>query len=94
MASLPDPPRSAWTALREAFADPETRAIFCTRGGYGSNYLLENFGSAPEIPKLFVGFSDLTSIEIFLWQKFRWVTLYGPMVAAGLDRGAGGSLWL
>ena len=76
-------------ALLGSFADPETRAIFSTRGGYGSNYLLDNFGSAPEIPKLFVGFSDLTSIEIFLWQKFRWVTLYGPMAAAGLDGGAG-----
>ena len=35
--------------------------------------------------------SDLTSLQIFLWQKYRWVTLYGPMVAAGLDGGAGGA---
>ena len=76
-------------SLLEALAEPETRAIFCTRGGYGSNYLLENFSSAPKAPKLFVGFSDLTSLQIFLWQKFGWVTLYGPMVAAGLDSGAG-----
>jgi muramoyltetrapeptide carboxypeptidase len=82
--------RARLAALHEALADTETRAIFCTRGGYGSNYLLEDFGSLPEVPKLFVGFSDLTSLQIFLWQKFRWVTLYGPMVAAGLDGGAGG----
>jgi muramoyltetrapeptide carboxypeptidase len=77
-------------ALLASFAETETRAIFCTRGGYGSNYLLDDFGSAPETLKLFSGFSDLTSLQIFLWQKFRWVTLYGPMVAAGLDGGAGG----
>ena len=76
------------SALNEALAEPETRAIFCTRGGYGANYLLEEFGPAPGVPKPFVGFSDLTSLQVFLWQKFHWVTLYGPMVAAGLDRGA------
>jgi muramoyltetrapeptide carboxypeptidase len=76
-------------SLQNALSEPETRAIFCTRGGYGSNYLLEGLRAAPAGPKLFIGFSDLTSLQIFLWQKFRWVTLYGPMVAAGLDGGAG-----
>ena len=41
------------------------------------------------MPKILCGFSDITSLHAYLWQKFRWVTLYGPMVAAGLDRGAG-----
>jgi muramoyltetrapeptide carboxypeptidase len=49
------------------------------------NYLLEGLHIALESPKLFIGYSDLTSLQIFLWQRFRWVTLYGPMVAAGLD---------
>jgi muramoyltetrapeptide carboxypeptidase len=78
-------------SLQNALSEPETRAIFCTRGGYGSNYLLEGLRAAQDRPKLFVGFSDLTSLQIFLWQKYRWVTLYGPMVAAGLDGGAGGA---
>jgi muramoyltetrapeptide carboxypeptidase len=77
--------------LHSALAEPETRAIFCTRGGYGSNYLIEMLRIEKETPKLFVGFSDVTSLQILLWQKFRWVTLYGPMVAAGLDGGAGGA---
>lgn len=78
-------------ALQNALTESETRAIFCTRGGYGSNYLLEGLSPAADAPKLFVGYSDLTSLQIFLWQKFRWGTLYGPMVAAGLDGGAGGA---
>ncbi len=74
-------------ALREAFADQGTRAIFCTRGGYGSNYLLEALHGF-HAPKILCGFSDLTSLQIFLWGKFNWVTFCGPMVASGIDRGA------
>jgi muramoyltetrapeptide carboxypeptidase len=76
-------------ALKEALNEATTRAVICSRGGYGSNYLLEGLSVALTSPKLFIGYSDLTSLQIFLWQKFRWVTLYGPMVAAGLDKGAG-----
>ncbi len=76
-------------SLQNALSESETRAIFCTRGGYGSNYLLEGVNPTSGAPKLFVGFSDLTSLQIFLWEKFHSVTLYGPMVAAGLDGGAG-----
>ena len=78
-----------YSALREALADPSIRAIFCARGGYGSNYLLECLSSAPSEPKIIVGASDVTSLQVFLWQKLRWVTFYGPMVAMNLNRGAG-----
>lgn len=83
------PTQSRVTAFKEALAETGTRAIACTRGGYGSNYLLDGLSVALASPKLFIGYSDLTSLQIFLWQKFRWVTLYGPMVASGLDKGAG-----
>jgi muramoyltetrapeptide carboxypeptidase len=76
-------------ALREALTETGTRGVFCSRGGYGSNYLLDGLSVALASPKLLVGYSDLTSLQIFLWQKFRWITLYGPMAAAGLDKGAG-----
>ena len=78
-----------FAALKEALSETSTRAVICSRGGYGSNYLLEGLSVALTSPKLFIGYSDLTSLHIFLWQKFRWATLYGPMVAAGLDKGAG-----
>jgi muramoyltetrapeptide carboxypeptidase len=76
-------------ALKEALTESTTRGIFCSRGGYGSNYLLEGLSVALATPKILVGYSDLTSLQVFLWQKFRWVAFYGPMVAAGLDKGAG-----
>lgn len=77
-------------ALKEALSEESTRAIFCSRGGYGSSYLLEDL-AAPGAPKILLGASDITAVQIFLWQKFRWVTFYGPMVASNFDRGAGAS---
>lgn len=76
-------------ALKEALSETASRAILCSRGGYGSNYLLEGLSVALVPPKIVMGFSDLTSLQIFLWQKFRWVTFYGPMVASGIDKGPG-----
>jgi muramoyltetrapeptide carboxypeptidase len=65
-------------------------ALVGTRGGYGSNYLLDEPQiSMPANPKIILGFSDLTSLQIYLWQRFQWITFYGPMLAAGLDAGAG-----
>jgi muramoyltetrapeptide carboxypeptidase len=75
-------------AFKEAASEPETRAIFCARGGYGSNYLLENLSLALCSPRILLGYSDITSLQIFLWEKFRWVTFYGPMVASGFDHGS------
>ena len=64
--------------------------LIALRGGYGSNYLLD-FELEKNLSNLkcVVGFSDLTTLQIFLWQKCHWVTFYGPMVAAGLSGGAG-----
>lgn len=43
-------------------------------------------GTAPLV-KPIIGFSDITTLQIYLWQKQRWPTFYGPMLAAGLDSG-------
>ena len=76
--------------LKTALGRPEWRAIFCSRGGYGANYLLDRLDSLRcTTPKILLGYSDITSLEIFLWQKHGWVTFYGPMVAAGFEAGAG-----
>ncbi len=75
-------------ALKQALSDPAVRAVFFTRGGYGVNYLLDQLTIAPGAPKIVLGYSDVTSLQIFLWHKLGWVTLYGPMVASGFDKGA------
>lgn len=79
--------------LLQALREPGTQAVFCARGGYGSSYLLDEASDWDSFrgvaPRLFVGYSDVTSLQVFFWQKFGWVSLYGPMVAAGLDHGPG-----
>ena len=68
--------------------DPKVRAIFCARGGYGSNYVVEALSSRALLPrlkrqppKIVMGYSDVTSLLLFLQQTLGWVTFQGPMVA-------------
>ena len=74
----------------KAERDKETQAIFCARGGYGATYLMDYIENRlSSDPKILLGFSDITSLQMYFWRRFSWVTFYGPMVAAGFDRGAG-----
>ena len=64
--------------------------LVALRGGYGSNYLLDfELEKSLAMPKCVIGFSDITSLHIYLWQRCGWVTFYGPMLAAGLNSGPG-----
>lgn len=77
-------------ALSSALAETESRAVICSRGGYGANYLLETMEKIPRpaAPKIFAGYSDCTLLHAYFWQRFHWITFYGPMVASGLEAGA------
>ena len=72
-----------------ALADSASDALIATRGGYGSVYLLEQGLPQSLTLKPLIGFSDLTTLQIYLWQKHGWSGFYGPMLAAGLDHGPG-----
>jgi len=64
--------------------------LVALRGGYGSNYLLDfELEKSLASPKCVIGFSDITSLHIYLWQRCGWVAFYGPMLAAGLNSGSG-----
>ncbi len=66
-----------------AFLDPEVRAIFCSRGGYGSGRLLDPipFDKIQENPKIFVGFSDITALNWAFYAKTGLVTFSGPTIS-------------
>jgi muramoyltetrapeptide carboxypeptidase len=70
--------------LHAAFADSEVQAIFCTRGGYGSNYLLEDIDLdlIRDNPKPLFGYSDMTAVQTWLLDELGLVSFHGPMVAA------------
>lgn len=77
--------------LHQAFADPAARALICTRGGYGSNYLLEDLDLEliRANPKPFFGYSDLTTVQTWLLDQLGLVAFHGPMVAADFYREGG-----
>jgi len=83
------PAKARYSEFLNALADPASDALIATRGGYGSVYLLEQ-GLAKSLPlKPLIGFSDITTLQIYLWHAHRWTGFYGPMLAAGLDHGPG-----
>ena len=65
------------------FKNKEVKAIFCVRGGYGSGRLLDkvNFGLIKKNPKIFVGYSDITVLQMAIYQNTGLITFAGPMVA-------------
>jgi muramoyltetrapeptide carboxypeptidase len=69
--------------LHAAFLDPAAGAIFCSRGGYGSNYLLAglDLGLVREHPKPFIAHSDMTCMQTWLLDQIGLVSFHGPMVA-------------
>jgi muramoyltetrapeptide carboxypeptidase len=69
--------------LEEMFAREEVRAIVCARGGYGTNYLLEELDleKIKSQPKIFVGYSDVTTLLTYFLDAAGLVTFHGPMVA-------------
>lgn len=71
-----------------AIAEDGVDGLVAARGGYGANYLLDkDLATSLHHPKVVIGFSDLTTLQVYLWQRCGWVTIHGPMVAAGLDAG-------
>jgi muramoyltetrapeptide carboxypeptidase len=69
--------------LEEMFVSDQVRAIICARGGYGSNYLLDvlDLNKIKAHPKIFVGYSDLTTLLTYFADSAGIVTFHGPMVA-------------
>jgi muramoyltetrapeptide carboxypeptidase len=67
---------------REAVSDPDARAIFLARGGYGAMRLLPaiDAGRLAAAPKWVVGFSDATALHGAL-NLAGLVTLHGPTVS-------------
>jgi len=74
--------------LAEALKAPDSKAVWCIRGGYGSLRLLPHLKKlrTPQRAKAFLGYSDITSIHLFLNQFWGWSTLHSPV----LDRFGGG----
>lgn len=75
------------TELQTAFDDPEVRAVWFARGGYGMNRLLPGLDPAwlVQRAKLCIGFSDATAFLSVLVSA-GIPAIHGPMVAHDLVR--------
>jgi muramoyltetrapeptide carboxypeptidase len=85
-------PEKRADALRRAWADPGIAGIVTVRGGYGSVQLLPlldvcDFAGPP---KVFIGYSDNTSLMTWLTLTCGVVTFHGPMLERRLSLGEAG----
>lgn len=71
------------------FLDPEIDGIMCLRGGYGSMKILPgvNYDVVRRNPKLFLGYSDITALQLAIWKMTGLVTFSGPMLSSDMGRG-------
>jgi muramoyltetrapeptide carboxypeptidase len=79
--------------------DKHVKAIFAIRGGYGTPRILKliDYRSLKQHPKLIVGYSDITALQLAIFRKIGLVTLSGPMTGVemwkGMDRYTEENFW-
>jgi muramoyltetrapeptide carboxypeptidase len=75
-----DTPVNRAADINGLFADPQVRAILAAIGGDHSCHLLPllDFDLIRANPKIFMGFSDITVLNVAIWQRTGLVTFNGP----------------
>ena len=69
--------------------DKDVKAIFAIRGGYGTPRILPmiDYRSLKQHPKIIVGYSDITALQLAIFRKIGLVTLSGPMTGVEMWKG-------
>ena len=67
------------------YADPEVKAVFAVRGGWGCARMLPylDFKTIRANPKLLTGFSDITALHLAFAARAGFTTIHGPNAASG-----------
>ncbi len=68
--------------LKAAVFAKDSSFIWCVRGGYGALRLMPQVVKwpKPKRPKIFLGFSDITTLHTWFNQEWGWPTLHGPLL--------------
>jgi muramoyltetrapeptide carboxypeptidase len=68
--------------LRQAIYASDSKMIWCVRGGYGAIRLMPSIlkWKRPTRAKIFLGYSDITTLHQHFNQHWDWPTIYGPNV--------------
>lgn len=71
--------------LMDLVADPDVHGILCARGGYGSQRLIGRLDAAAfrKAGKPLVGYSDVTTLLLWLRRSVGLMGVHGPMLEAG-----------
>lgn len=74
--------------LKKALYAKDSKMVWCLRGGYGSLRLVPSLLKLkpPAKRKLLIGYSDITSLHLFLLQKWNWISCHGPLLD-GMGKG-------
>jgi muramoyltetrapeptide carboxypeptidase len=66
--------------LNRALRDPKMDGIWCLRGGYGLTRIIESvdYEALSRMPKVIIGFSDVTALHAAIQTRCRLVTFHGP----------------
>jgi muramoyltetrapeptide carboxypeptidase len=75
--------------LQDALDDDSVKAIWCSRGGYGTVKLLDqlDFSRFVQNPKWIIGYSDVTALLMHIYSQFGICSVHGtmPINAASLE---------
>ncbi len=74
--------------LHHMFSDPEIKAVFCIRGGYGSPQILDSidFDLIRKNPKIFLGYSDITAMHLAINKMAGLITFHGPVLSSAFTQ--------
>jgi len=87
--SKPDHNRQRAMQINRMFADKEVKAIFCAGAGYGSAETISYLDKRiiRRNPKIFVGYSDITIILLYLQKLAKMVVFHGPVISGEIYKG-------
>ncbi|MBI9044134.1 MAG: LD-carboxypeptidase [Anaerolineaceae bacterium] len=77
---ISDSPENRAADIHSMFLNSQVKAIIASIGGNHSNHLLPllDFDLIKANPKIFIGFSDITVLNVAIWQKTGMITFNGP----------------
>jgi muramoyltetrapeptide carboxypeptidase len=87
--------RDRAAGLNAMYADPEVRAVFALRGGWGSARILPllDWAAIRRNPKLLIGFSDVTALHLAFAARAGYATIHGGNAGSSWHPVAWESLW-
>ena len=74
--------------IHSMFSNKRVKAIICLRGGYGAFRLLDkiDYQIIGKNPKIFVGFSEITALQMAFLKKAGLITFAGPMILPNFSK--------